>query len=278
MFIPHRGRVNRNVRKLRDAQGPGAAIHPRAPLAIMAEMSEVAVKPMPRRGRLWIVLLLGLAAIALGYSLVDISTQKANHDLVHIAGIEDAQRIFGGVPQEGDRVGSSDAPVTIQVFNDLQCSNCREAFLSTIPTLVEDYARPGTAQLDWRHYSNGENPIELGFYGAEAAAEQGYGWQYTYLFFRNQEEAEKFGVDQNFLASVAGGVEELNFPEWEKDLEENGGPKGPYAKRLEGYDKVGEKLGIRVGQAMIITGPGGTETLQEGASLAEIEAAIKQVE
>jgi hypothetical protein len=244
----------------------------------MGEMSEAAVKAMPRRGRLWVVLIFALGLIALAYAIVNISTQKPNNDVVHIAGIEDAQRIFGGVPQEGARVGSSDAPVTIQVFNDLQCSSCQEDYLSTIPALVEKYARPGDVQLDWRHYSNGENPVELGFYGAEAAAEQGYGWQYTYLFFRNQEEARKFGVDQNFLDSVAGGVEELNFPEWEKDLEENGKPGGPYAKRLEGYAELGEKLGIRVGQAMIVTGPGGSETLQEGPSLAEVEAAIANVE
>ncbi len=244
----------------------------------MAGMSEAAVRTMPRRGRLWVVLVLALGLIALVYAIVNISTQKANHDVVHIAGIEDAQRIFGGVPQEGARVGSSDAPVTIQVFNDLQCSNCQDDYLSTIPELVEKYARPGDVQLDWRHYSNSENPIEFGFYGAEAAAEQGYGWQYTYLFFRNQDEAEKFGVDENFLDSVAGGVEELNFPEWQKDLEEKGGSGGPYEKRLEGYEKLGQDLGIRIGQALIITGPNGSETLQEGPSLAEIEAAIARVE
>ncbi len=241
-------------------------------------MSEAAVRTIPRRGRLWVVVVLALGLIALTYAIVNISTQKASNDVVHIAGIEDAQRIFGGVPQEGARVGSSDAPVTIQVFNDLQCSNCRDDYLSTIPALVEKYARPGDVQLDWRHYSNSENPIEYGFYGAEAAAEQGYGWQYTYLFFRNQDEAEKFGVDEDFLDSVAGGVEELNFPEWQKDLEEKGGSDGPYKKRLEGYEKVGQDLGIRVGQALILTGPGGSETLQEGPSLAEIEAAIARVE
>ena len=241
-------------------------------------MSEAAVRTIPRRGRLWVVAVLVLGAIALGYSLVNISTQKPSEDVVHIAGIEDAQRLFGGVPQEGDRVGSADAPVTIQVFNDLQCSSCQEAYLSTIPTLVEDYARTGDVQLDWRHYSNAENPEELGFFGAEAAAEQGYGWQYTYLFFRNQDEAEKFGVDQDFLDSIAGGVEELNFPEWEKDLEEEGKPGAAISKRLEGYEETGQNLGIRTGQGMIVSGPGGSETLQESPSLAEVEAAIRAVE
>jgi protein-disulfide isomerase len=241
-------------------------------------MSEAAVRTMPRRGRLWVVVLLGLGLIALTYALVNISTQKASDDVVQIAGIEDAQRLFGGVPQEGDRVGSADAPVTVQVFNDLQCSSCQEAYLSTIPSLVETYARSGDVQFDWRHYSNAESPEELGFYGAEAAAEQGYGWQYTYLFFRNQDEADKFGVDQDYLESVAGGVEELNFPEWKEDLEKNGQPDGPIDKRLEGYEELGQDLSIRTGQALIISGPSGSETLQDSPSLAEIEAAIKRVE
>src|SRR5712672_1635914 len=87
-------------------------------------MSELAVKAMPRRGRLWVIAILALGLFALGYSIVQISTQKAGRAVVHIAGITEAQEIFGGVPQEGDRLGSSDAPVTIQIFNDLQCSSC----------------------------------------------------------------------------------------------------------------------------------------------------------
>ena len=161
--------------------------------------------PIPRRGRIWIVLAL---AIALDLWATRSSTSQPRRPaatVVHLAGISEAQEIFGGVPQEGDRLGSSDAPVTIQVFNDLQCSSCREDFLSTIPALVNAYARPGDVKLLYRHYSNSESPQELGFYGAEAAAQQGYGWQYTYLFFRNQDEAEKFGIDQDFLDSVAGG-------------------------------------------------------------------------
>ncbi len=244
----------------------------------MGHVSEVAVKAMPRRGRLWVIALLALVLFGLGYLVVEISTQKEGPAVVHVEGIGDAQRIFGGIPQEGDRLGSSDAPVSIQVFNDMQCSDCREDFLSTIPALTEDFARPGDVQLLYRHYSNSENAEELSFYGAEAAAEQGYGWQYIYLFFRNQEEAGHFGVDQDFLDSIAGGVEELNGPEWEEDLEDNGGPDGAISKRLEGYEQLGSDLGIRVRQAMIVSGPNGTETLQDGPSLGQVERAIEAVQ
>jgi protein-disulfide isomerase len=240
--------------------------------------SEVAAKPLPRRGRLWVIALLALGLLALGYLVVTLSTQEAGDPVVHLDGITDAQRLFGGMPQEGERLGSSDAPVTIQVFNDLQCGACRDDFLSTIPTLAEEYARPGDVQLLYRHYSNSISPEQLGFYGAEAAADQNYGWQYIYLFFRNQDEAERFGIDQDYLASVAGGVEELDFEKWIEDLEENGASGGSIEKRLEGEEKLARDLEIRTGQGMVINGPGGTKTLQEGPSLAEVKEAIAEVE
>jgi len=240
--------------------------------------SEVAVKPLPRRGRIWVLVLLALGLIALGYTIVELSTQEPGDPVVHLDGVEDAQGLFGGMPQEGDRLGSDDAPVTIQVFNDLQCDDCRDDFLSTIPRLAERYARPGDVKLLWRHYSNSINPEQLGFYGAEAAADQGYGWPYIYLFFRNQDEAERFGIDDDYLASIAAGVEELDVEEWEADLEENGQKGGPIEQRLESYEKLGRALEIRTGQGMVISGPNGTVTLQEGPSLAEVEAAIAEVE
>ena len=245
----------------------------------MAEAeAEVPVKPIPRRGRLWVIAVLAVFLFGLGYLVVEIATVEPGDEVIRIDGVNDAQRLFGGVPQEGDRLGSSNAPVVIQVFNDLQCANCRQDFLATIPTLAEDYARPGDVQLLYRHYSNSENVQQLGFFGAEAAADQGYGWNYTYLFFRNQDEANHFGVNQDFLDSVASGVEKLDGPEWEADLEENGGPDGPISRRLEGYEELGRKLGIRVRQAAIVSGPNGTVTLQDGPKLSEIEKAIAEVE
>src|SRR3954449_2926765 len=243
--------------------------------------SEVAAKPLPQRGRIWVVVLLAMGLIALGYAIVNIATQKEDKGIVHVQGISEAPELFGGVPQEGDRLGSDDAPVTIQVFNDIQCSSCRDDFLQTIPGLMERYVRPGDVKLLWRHYSNAETPQELGFYGAEAAADQGYGWQYVYLFFRSQEEAKRFSSERSFgdfAASIAGGVEELDIEEWERDVEENGVSGGAIQKRLEGYEELGRNLGIRVGQGMVVSGPGGTRVLQEGPSLREVEKTIAAVE
>jgi len=220
---------------------------------------------------------LGLALLALGYSIVDLSTKEAGRDVVRVNGIASAQRIFGGIPQEGDRLGSDDAPVSIQVFADLQCGNCRDEFLATIPPLTEEYVRPGDVKLLMRHYSIAANPLELGFFGAEAAAEQGYGWQYTYLFFVNQDEADRFGIGDRLMSSLAGAIGELDVVEWEEAMAAQGGDDGAIAARLEGYEELGRGLGIRAGQAMIVNGPGGTRTLQDNPPLGRVERAIEAV-
>ena len=242
-----------------------------------AVMPEASATPIPRRGRVFVIIILALTVLGLGYSLVKAATREADTDVVRVAGIEEAQEIFGGIPQEGDRLGSSDAPVTIQVFTDLQCSTCRADFLGIIPGLTEDFARPGDVKLLMRHYSVAENELELGFYGAEAAAEQGYGWQYTYLFFRNQDEAERFGIDEDFLESLAGSIGELNVEEWREFLDDEGGTEGEITSRLKGYNELGSNLGIRAGLGAIVTGPNGTQTLQDGPSLARVERAIEAV-
>ncbi len=240
-------------------------------------MNAAAAQSSRRRGRWLVLAVLSLGTIALLYGIYDLSTQKPDRGQVQVQGIGDSLEIFGGVRQDEDRLGSPDAPVSIDIFDDLQCGNCRRQFLSTIPSLVENYVRPGEVRLDYRHYSFSPRTEELGFYGAEAAADQGYAWPYIYLFFRNQSEAERFGIDRDFLTAIAGSIPELDVPAWRDYLDQQGGTDGAIAKRLAAYEKLGFDLRIRARPAAIVSGPGGTRTLQDGPSLAQITAAIEAV-
>ena len=119
-----------------------------------------------------------------------------------IAGVGERQRRLDHDPKPGAMIRVALAP----------CSPLAvpKRVMEGSAALAERYARPGDVQLLYRHYSNSERPEQLGFFGAEAAAEQGYGWQYIYLFFRGQDEAERVGVDQvrherRVDAEVAGG-------------------------------------------------------------------------
>jgi protein-disulfide isomerase len=240
-------------------------------------MEAVAAQQGRRRGRWMVLTLLALAATALIVGIVELSTQKPDRNQVRLDGIGDAQEIFGGVQQDGDRLGSPDAPVSIQFFDDLQCSSCRDQFLSTIPTLVESYVRPGDLQMEYRHYSFSPSTEELGFFGAEAAADQGYAWPYIYLFFRNQDEAKRIGVSEDFLIAIAGAIPELDVPQWRDYLNSEGSAGGQIQDRLARYEKLGADLSIRAQPAAIVNGPNGTRTLQDSPTLSQVTNAIGAV-
>jgi protein-disulfide isomerase len=230
-----------------------------------------------RRGRWIVAALLGLALLGLGAAIVELSTQKGGRPQVVVNGINDAQEIFGGIRQSGDRLGDPSAPVTIQVFNDLQCSNCRDQFLATTPELVDQLVRNGEAQMLYRNYSFSVRVVNEGFIGAMAAGRQGYQWQYAYLFFRNQAEAERIGVTSDFLVSLASSIGELDVDQWKQDFAQGGAPDGAFTKRIEAVDAIGRNLGLRAAPSAIVTGPNGTETLQDSPDLNEILAAVKSV-
>ena len=170
------------------------------------------------------------------------------------------------MPQEGARLGSEDAPVTIQVFNDVQCADCREDFLSDDPGAGRKL-RPARrrASSSTATTRTAKTTIEFGFYGAEAAAEQGYGWQYIYLFFRNQEEADRFGVTEaENRARPAGKLPRLGRRRGRGTERPRMGrrpgrsrqrPASTIEERLEQHEELGSKLGIRFGQAMIVERP-----------------------
>ena len=231
-----------------------------------------------RRGRWIVAALLALALFGLGAAIVELSTQKGGKPQIVVNGINDAQEIFGGIRQSGDRLGDPGAPVRIQVFNDLQCSDCRDQFLATTPGLVEQLVRNDRAQLLYRNYSFSIRVVNEGFIGAEAAGRQGYEWQYAYLFFRNQGEAARIGVTSDFLISLASSIGEMDVDQWKQDFAKGGAPDGGITKKIEAQDEVARGLGLRAAPSAIVTGPRGTETLQDSPDLGQILAAVDRVD
>ena len=231
-----------------------------------------------RRGRWFVAAVLAIGLVALSAAIVNIATQKAGPSVIRLSGIDDAQEIFGGVPQAGERLGSSDAPVSVQVFNDVQCKGCDQQFLATVPSLVNDYVRSGDVRLDYRNYSFSERAVQEGFIADEAAGEQGYLWQFVYLLFRNQAQAERFGVTDNLLESIANSIGELDVPQWKQRLRRRVGARtarSPSASRPRTRPLAGSGFGPSPRRSS--TARGAPVTLQDSPTLSQIEKAIDSV-
>ena len=77
-------------------------------------------------------LLLGVAAVVVLAGVISLSVGEWGPKKIAIDGAEQTQQLIAGIPQDGAYLGPSDAPVTITVFNDLQCAGCDDYELDTV--------------------------------------------------------------------------------------------------------------------------------------------------
>jgi len=224
------------------------------------------------RSRWFPLILLTIGAIALGSALVSLAVGEHKEEDFTITGSGEVQELLGGIPQLGDRLGDSDAPVTIDLFNDVQCTRCADYQLNVIDPLITDKVRTGEVQMIFRHYPLGVKPVTLGGIGSTAAGQQDREWQYAELFIRNLDEVPEQGVNQEFLDEVASAVPKLDVTGWEDAVS---GDEAEQSAR-DGND-LATQLKIPADPAVVVTGPNGSEQLDSAPTLDEIEAAIESV-
>ena len=219
--------------------------------------------------------MLALCVGLLGFAIVSLSVGNGGGQAeVKITGAEEIQSLVGGIPQDGARLGSADAPVTIQVFNDMSCDPCSDWNRDVIVPLIQDPVRSGEVQLVYHNFPMTESGFFLGAYGAIAAAKQDYEWQFIQLFFYNQDEAKRLGADQDFLDAIARGVGVVNFnvEQWQRDLKDS-----DIQDTLEADEKLTAERRLPAEPAVVVGGPNGTEQLTQSPLLADVQAAIAEV-
>jgi protein-disulfide isomerase len=216
--------------------------------------------------------LLGLGLVGVIGAIYSISVGSGGPQPQPIGGVNDVQRIFGGIFQTGAYLGPDDSETTITVFNDLQCGPCADFEIDTIDPLVEEYARTGTAQFEFRHFSLAPNDTTLAAIAAEAAGLQERQWQYIDTFFRNIDATRTRAIDEQFLREVAAAVPELDPDQWATDF------NSPEAENLVRDDAMlAAELKLPAEPAVVVAGPGGQRQLIDTPSREEIEAAVAEV-
>jgi protein-disulfide isomerase len=228
-----------------------------------------------RRPRLIGLLVLALCVGLLGFAIVSLSVGSGGEkDEIRITGAEEVQSLVGGIPQDGPRLGSSDAPVTVQVFNDMSCDPCSDWNQEVVVPLIQGPVRSGDIQLVYHNFPMTESGFFLGAYAAVAAAKQDYEWQFIELFFANQDEAKKHGADQDFLNSIARGVGVVNFnvEQWQRDMKDD-----DIQATLEADEQITAERRLPAEPAVVVGGPNGTKELIQSPSLADVQAAIAEV-
>jgi protein-disulfide isomerase len=216
--------------------------------------------------------LLAVGGIALVAAVVSIAVGEGGPQPEDVGGVNDVQRIFGGIPQEGAYLGAADAETTVTVFNDIQCEPCADYEVEVIDPLLEEYARGEEVRFEFRHFSLAPNDTTLAAIASEAAGEQARQWQYIDTFVRNQDLAAGRDVDEPVLREIAEAVPQLEVDEWERDFD------SPRSEELVREDAMlAAELELTADPAVVVAGPTGQRELTDLPSGAEVEAAIDQV-
>jgi protein-disulfide isomerase len=219
------------------------------------------------------VAIIAVVALILLFVIASLSLDEGETDPIEITGVSEVQKLVSGIQQDERVLGDDDAPVTVQVFNDLQCLPCGDYQRENIHPLIEEEVRAGEVKLEFHHFSTGARNTGRAAYGAVAAGLQDYQWQYIELFFRNQEEGRAEGVTDEFLEEVAARIVAFNVEQWQRDLDE------PEVKEAVVADsELVAELRLPAEPAVIVQGSREDATLIESPPLTVIREAIEQVE
>jgi protein-disulfide isomerase len=220
--------------------------------------------------------LLGVGLAALVGAIISLSVGTGGPKVIKIIGGDAVQELLGGVQQNGASLGDPNAPVTVALFTDLQCSTCDTYELETVDPLIEENARESDVRFEFHNYSLGQAEVTQAAYAATAAGQQDVEWQFADLFFRNQDAAPNGTVTSQFLDDIGNAIDSfstLDVGQWQRDMD------SPEVKdSVDADQKLAAQYGLRINApSIVVDGPGGTKVLQDGPSKDEVDAAIAQV-
>jgi protein-disulfide isomerase len=125
--------------------------------------------------------------------------------------------LLRGIPEEHETLGNPHAPLTLQMFGDLECPACRYTSYFTLPTIIKNFVRPGKLKIEYHSFQSAT--IEPSIFqeqqvAALAAGQQDKMWYFVELFYHEQGREYTNYVNESYLDGLAKQVPGLNLAEW----------------------------------------------------------------
>jgi protein-disulfide isomerase len=127
-----------------------------------------------------------------------------------LPGADETRSLLANIPQDGIALGRPDAPVTLVEFADLQCPFCAQFAVDVLPTLIDEYVRPGRVRVVFRGLAFIGEDSEKALRAALAAGQQDRLWHVTDLMYRNQGGENSGWVGDDFLRALGPSVPGLD--------------------------------------------------------------------
>jgi Thioredoxin len=128
--------------------------------------------------------------------------------------------LLAGIPQEGRTLGWRMAPVTLQVFADLEDNDSRRWALMLLPAIIGEFVRTNILKIEYLSFKT--NTIDPETFvkqqaAAVAAGAQDELWNFVDTFYHEQGREYTPYVTESYIDNIASQVPGLNIAQWHHD-------------------------------------------------------------
>lgn len=191
-----------------------------------------------------------LAIVAIAVLVVVGQSGSDGGDAANVEGAAEMRAELEGIPQSDLVLGDPDAEVTLVEFGDLQCPVCKSYSEGIVPQVIDSKVRGGEAKLAFRNLAFiGDESVDAAA-AAIAAGEQGRGWEFVELFYRNQGTEATGYVTDEFLTAIAEGASVPDIGKWNEARESD-----RVRRQVKSEIAEAEDLGLTGTPSFVIEGP-----------------------
>ena len=211
-------------------------------------------------------------AIVVVAVLIVISANESSGGDTNLEDVSLVARDLKGIPQSGLTLGDPKAKVTLYEFGDLKCPVCKAFSEEIVPSVIDSKVRSGEAKLEFKNFTIIDEESTPAGAAAIAAGEQGRGWNFIELFYRNQGLETQHYVDDAFLTEIARGAGVPDIAKWNQDRK-----SAATVAEVESTTKEAEDLGFTGTPSFAVEGPAtkGKEPLGTPGEASLLEEAIE---
>jgi hypothetical protein len=176
--------------------------------------------------------------------------------------------LLSGIPQGGNTLGQPSAPITLQVFGDLESADVRTFVVWLLPNIIREWVRTNIVKIQYRSFMTASSPYPNVFVRQQAAAlaagVQDRLWNFIETFYHEQGQEHTRYVTESYIDGIAGQIPGLNLSEWESDREYS-----ELTKQVDEDDHAARAIGFPDAPVFLIGRTGGKLTPWAGYRLYE---------
>lgn len=186
---------------------------------------------------------------------------------------KEVSALLSGIPQSGDTLGQPSAPITLQVFGDLESADVRTFIVWLLPDIIREWVRTNVVKIEYRSFMTASSVYPNVFVRQQTAAlsagAQDRLWNFIETFYREQEQEHTRYVTEAYLDDIARQVPSLDISEWESERESS-----QLAEQVAKDDNVARAIGFPDAPVFLVGRTGGRLSPWAGYRLYE-EAGLK---